>query len=235
IAISHSTAADIVRIYPDVDPAKVTTIHLAADNDFFAARVEPNAEVLSGRPYFLYVGNRARYKNFAALVQAFGKSGLAPTHDLRVVSPSHGAFDGDEEALLRECGVDGAIHLPTSVDDAALRALYQSALALVYPSLYEGFGLPLLEALASGTLIATSSVSSMPEIGGPSALLFDPTSVDEISAALVQIANLGEQERAERVAQGRDWAAAFTWDKCVRETVALLKQVGHGLHPARLL
>lgn len=229
IAISHHTAGDIVRVHPHIDPSKIVVTHLGVDELFFHASPASTA----ARPYFLFVGIRAGLKNFRRLVEAFSASGLASEVDLVVVSPE-GRFTEEEQGLIRARGVNGSVLLRTDVSDEALAALYAGAVALVYPSEYEGFGLPLLEAMAAGTLVASSKASSLPEVGGTAAFYFDPTEVTSMVAALQSVVGLSPATRARRAAEGTQWARTFSWSRCQSQTLDLFDRLMSGERPAAL-
>jgi glycosyltransferase involved in cell wall biosynthesis len=217
IAISHNTAADIVRIYPQIDPSKITVTHLGVDDAFFAPRqrLAPPA-----RPYFLYVGTRVGSKNFIRLVRAFAASGAGDRFDLRVVSRS-GDFTAEERAAIGDAPV--ILQAPLPEDD--LVGAYANAHALLYPSEYEGFGLPILEAMAAGTLVAASRAASMPEAGGDVAFYFDPLDVASIARTIATIAELPPEAREERIAAGVQWARTFSWSRCEEQTIALFERL----------
>jgi len=216
IAISHNTAADIVRIYPQVDPAKITVTHLGVDDAFFA----PRQRSAPARPYYLYVGTRVGSKNFIRLVRAFAASGAGDRFDLRVVSRS-GDFTAEERAAIGEAPV--RLQAPLPEDD--LVDAYANAHALLYPSEYEGFGLPILEAMAAGTLVAASRAASMPEAGGDVAFYFDPLDVASIAQTIAMIGALPPETREERIAAGVRWARTFTWQRCEDQTIALFERL----------
>lgn len=157
-------------------------------------------------PYLLCVSNRKLHKNEFRTVEAFALSGLAAT--IRLV------FTGKPTPELADCiernHVAGRVQFVGLIPDAQLPSLYHSAQALVFASLYEGFGLPVLEAMACGTPVVTSNTSALPEIAADAALLVDPTSVEQIAAALQRIMNdtsLRQQLRRKGLAQ----AAQFSW------------------------
>jgi glycosyltransferase involved in cell wall biosynthesis len=208
IAISESTANDILEIYPQVDPAMIKVVHLGVDNFFFDA--VPNPSIA---PYLLYVGHRSQYKNFRRLLTAFGRSGLAHDFELHVISPSGSGFTLDEIAEMQHLSILNRVKLKASASEDELRRSYANAYAFIYPSEAEGFGLPILEALASGTLVATSNHSSMPEVGGTVAFYFDPHDMDSLAGCLQHLAQLGETERATRIASGRIRARGFSWER----------------------
>jgi glycosyltransferase involved in cell wall biosynthesis len=209
ISISASTASDILAIYPEVDPAKLIVAHPGVDERFFGAH--PWSGEAPARPYLLYVGQRSLHKNFRRLLEAFGASGLGADYDLRVISNE--GFTADEGELIRRYGLEAAVHLRSHLSDAELAAHYSHAVALAYPSEYEGFGLPVVEAMAAGTVVATSNCSSMPEVGGEVAFYFDPTSVASIAATLRAVVALTPEERRQRIAAGRERARGFSWGR----------------------
>jgi glycosyltransferase involved in cell wall biosynthesis len=221
IAISESTARDIVTCYPHIDPSKVSVVYLGVDS-FFLKGVETQSST-SGRPYFVYIGRRALYKNFLRLLVAFGKSGLAKKFDLRVISPVGSNFNSQECEIISKYRMAEHVHLMNSISDEELRESYAGAVALVYPSEYEGFGLPILEAMACGTIVATSNTSSMPEVGGKVAFYFDPTNTESIIACLQRVAELPAEQRKQRINRGIERAQRFSWSRCQSQTIEVFR------------
>jgi glycosyltransferase involved in cell wall biosynthesis len=223
LAISRHTAQDIQRIYPDIDTAKITITPLGVDRLFFERPYQPRAPV--NKPYFLYVGHRTPYKNFSRLLIAFGQSKLSAHFDLRVISPGGASFTPVEVESIHQHGLQGSVQLLQAPSDISLRDAYAAAWAFVYPSTYEGFGLPILEAMASGTLVATANISSMPEVGGDIAFYFDPLFPESIAATLRQVANYTLEQRAQRIAMGIEHARTYTWERCQQQTLNVLRSV----------
>ena len=223
IAVSKRTAKDILSFYPYLDSTKIMVAYLGVDEFFFQDSNLP-LEV-TGKPYFLYVGQRLQYKNFFRLLVAFGQSGLSKDFDLRVISPTQRPFSSKEAEVMAQYQLQGAVHLITLASDIELRESYKNALAFVYPSEYEGFGLPVLEAMASGTLVATSNTSSMPEIAGQLAFYFDPYSSDSIAECLNKITNLSNKQRSDYILQGIAHARTFTWQRCQQQIVNTLSSL----------
>jgi glycosyltransferase involved in cell wall biosynthesis len=222
LAISHSTARDIMSVYPHIPAGIIQVIPLGVDASFFKrSQSSPTPE----KPFFLYVGNRGGHKNFMRLLEAYRQSGVARTFDLQVISPNGTAFSVEETACIRSFRLESSVHLRNAVSEAELRAAYASAVALVYPSEYEGFGLPILEAMASGTLVATSNTSSMPEVGGDVAFYFNPHESEAMAQTLRQIVGLSTEERRQRIAQGSARARAFTWEQCQQKTTGVLEEL----------
>jgi len=218
-SISESTARDAVAYYPQLDPAKIVVTPLGVDTFFFERSAHQATQ--QHKPFFLFVGHRMLQKNFVRLLTAYKQSGLAKDYDLRVISP--GDFTFQETRQIYDLHLEDSIHIFPAANDTALREQYSQATALVYPSEYEGFGLPILEAMAGGTLVATSNISSMPEVGGEAAMYFDPRDPDSISECLRQIVCLPAEQRAMRIKQGIARARTFTWARCQCQTLQALK------------
>jgi glycosyltransferase involved in cell wall biosynthesis len=222
IAISERTRQDVLELHPGLDPARITVAPLGVDDVFFEG--EP-ARAPAGRPYILFVGQRKGYKNFARLAEGFALSGLGAHMELRVLSPEARPFTPGESDRLRELGLHGSVVLSPELTDAALREAYAGAVALAYPSEYEGFGLPVLEAMAAGTLVAASQAGSLPEVGGRAASYFDPRRPESIAQTLREVAGLARDERAARVRLGQAHARAFSWARCQQHTMAVFRSV----------
>jgi glycosyltransferase involved in cell wall biosynthesis len=203
---SAATARDLADLY-GLEPARVTVTPLGADPP---AAVDPApARALLERlgvrgPFLLAVGTLEPRKNLARLVAAFAEAGAElPSHHLVVVGPA-----GWGDALGGP--TPPRVALAGRVSDEVLAGLYATADGLAYPSLHEGFGLPVLEAMARGLPVLTSDRSSLPEVAGDAALLVDPTDVPAIAKGLVElVADSGLRERL--AAEGPRRAAAFTW------------------------
>jgi glycosyltransferase involved in cell wall biosynthesis len=222
-AISASTARDMLACYPGIDASKIVVTPLGVAPFFFETSArQPES---GARPFVLYVGNRQVYKNFLRLLIAFGQSGLASEFDLRVISPGADVFSPQEVAYIEQYRLHNSVQLMTAVSEHVLRESYAGAAAFVYPSEYEGFGLSVLEAMASGTLVAISDVSSLPEVAGDVGFYFDPQSTDSIADCLLRVTNLSAEHRKERIAQGIARARTFTWEQCQQQTVDVLRQL----------
>ena len=223
LAVSENTANDIVKCYPHIRREKIFTVRHGVDA-FFSQADDGRPASQNNKPYFLFVGHRGGYKNFLRLLTAFGQSGLAGKFDLLAISPVEKNFSPAESELIRKYDLHQAVRIIGAATESDLRASYAAAAAFVYPSEYEGFGLPILEAMASGTLVATANTSSMPEVGGPDALYFDPLDVDSISDCLRRIASMPAAELADFKKRGWARAQAFTWERSVGEAVQVINR-----------
>lgn len=217
ICISQSTKNDLCEIY-DVDPGKVSVVYLGFDE---IASQPVKRRTCDEKPYFLYVGQRKGYKNFSLLLKAVAsKNALAKNVD--VVAFGGGAFNVEEQNLIQSLGF-GAWQVRQLVgDDQLLAETYAQALGFVYPSVYEGFGLPPLEAMAYRCPVISSNTSSLPEVVGDAGLYFNPHSVEDLAVQLTKILE-GGSLRDDLINLGLKRKEMFTWSKCADETLLLYK------------
>jgi glycosyltransferase involved in cell wall biosynthesis len=223
---SESTRRDVVRLLR-VDPGRVRVIPYAAGPSFRPVPLAPERlEATHGirTPYFLYVGTLEPRKNLARALRAFASVADA-LPGCRFVIVGQRGWRYDE--VLREAAhpaLRDRVDLLGYVPEESLPELYAHALALVYPSLYEGFGLPVVESMACGTPVLTSRSSSLAEIAEGAALLADPTDEKALADALHALAT-DEGLRASLRAQGLERARAFSWQRTGRETVEAYQEV----------
>jgi len=219
---SESTADDVIR-GSSVDPTRVHVTPLA--RSLVAADPGPDAtlERLGVRePFVLSVGTLEPRKNLIRLVRAYRQVAPDVPHAL-VLAGATGWHATELEAELARSG-PGTIVRTGRVDDGQLSALYRSADAFAYVSLYEGFGLPVVEAMSAGAPVVASNTSSIPEVAGDAALLVDPEDVGAIADALARV--LGDLELADDLRRrGRERAAGYTWDRTARATLDVYRQV----------
>jgi glycosyltransferase involved in cell wall biosynthesis len=178
----------------------------------------------SNLPYFLAVGNVKKHKNLPRLIAAFGGIRHRIPHDLIVVGKQEGFLNSEMQFGDISADFNGRVRFTGQVTDQELGVYYQNATALVFPSFYEGFGYPLVEAMAEGCPIACSNVASLPEVAGDAALLFDPYSIEDIGRALLQIAT-EPTLRHSLVERGRRRVGRFAGITCAGLTAATINRL----------
>jgi glycosyltransferase involved in cell wall biosynthesis len=216
ICVSENTRRDLIRIL-GVPETKVSVVLHGIDAPRSLSKAQPPDR--PGLPYLLYVGNRRGYKNFASLLKAVAASQRLRS-DVAIVAFGGGRFTNRELALMRELSLDVDRITQVAGDDDVLHRHYLGATALVYPSVYEGFGLPPLEAMARGCPVASSRAASMPEVLGDAAEFFDPASIEEMTSAIERV--VFSSECAGRLrARGKIRAGQFSWQHCAAQTLAV--------------
>ena len=220
ICNSKATADDIVN-YFQIPARKITPILLAHDAANFRVIESSSQPNTASRPYFFYLGRVDPYKNLQRVISAF--AALPEDYDLWIAGSADRRYTPLLEAQAQALGVGDRIKFLEYVPYAELPVLLNRAIALVFPSLWEGFGFPVLEAMACGTPVITSNLSSLPEVAGDAALLVDPYSEAEITAAMQTIATDAGM-RSELRSAGLARASQFSWAKTGKVTAELLRQ-----------
>lgn len=215
IAISHSTKQDLMTIF-GVPEQKISVTHLGFLND--VSLVQKSSAILD-YPYILYVGQRAGYKNFETLLKAYQQNQMICNH-AKLVAFGGGGFTKAELEKIAKLGLTSKQVINLQGDDSLLINLYQNALMFVYPSKYEGFGIPPLEAMAQDCPVICSNTSSIPEVVGDSAMLFSPNDVDELSQKM-QLFIENSAMTQQYIMLGRERIKQFSWQKCANETLSV--------------
>ncbi len=217
IAISESTKSDLQRIF-DIPDAKISVIHHG-----YQENREP-ADPLFVPPYqdyLLYVGDRAGYKNFGRFVQAVQP--LLDRYHIHLVCAGGGAFGAAEQELLIRAGIQHRTK-QISATEGQLNTLYQRAIAFVYPSLYEGFGLPLLEAFQNNCPVITSNTSCFHEVGGDAVVYFDPYQQEDMQKAIETVIN--SKSTAQQLREkGALQLARFPMSRCMERTLDVYRKL----------
>ncbi|MGI6380010.1 MAG: glycosyltransferase family 4 protein [Anaerolineae bacterium] len=228
LADSHSTREDVIELL-DVAPERVHVIYAGVDERFAPQPAEAVREVTSRHglrtPYLLAVGTLQPRKNYPILMQAFAalRKRASLPHTLAIVG-GRGWLTEEIDATIARLGLEDQVQLLGFAPDADLPALYTGASLLAFPSLYEGFGLPALEAMACGTPVVGSTAPSLPEVCGDAALLVDPTDATGLADALERV--LIDEELAHTlVSRGRRRAAQFRWEDAAANLLSVYRQV----------
>lgn len=224
IAVSRFSRDEIVR-YMRVKPEKVTVVHSAgreaiprSTNGASTSEVVRNLS----RPYIMAFSALSAHKNIPRLIKAFGRIASIVPHDLVLVG--HMPVKSSVRAEMEAAGGHDRIHFTGYLPDSDVASLLQNASLFAFPSLYEGFGLPLLDAQNAGVPVVASSAGALPEIAGESAVLFDPSSEEDMAKAMTR-ALLDPDLRTRLVEKGHENAQSFSWDRTARETLDVYKAV----------
>jgi glycosyltransferase involved in cell wall biosynthesis len=213
---SLSTAKDLVD-FCNISHKKVTVIPHAYDNNNFRLLDIPISN------YFLYIGRQDTYKNLRRIVSAFRKMSNHKDYELWLVGPTDKRYTPALKKQVQELGIADQVKFLDYVPYDDLPKIISGAIALVFPSLWEGFGVPVLEAMACGTPVITSNLSSLPEVAGDAAILIDPYRVEEITDAMQAIAN-DTRLRSHLSQLGLQRAKQFSWEKTGQATVEVLQR-----------
>lgn len=224
LTLSEASGKEVARV-TGVDPSKIDVVPIAARTP---GTPTPEAELrqrlqLGDEPYVLATSARRGHKNLGRLLEAFAQLQHTPAPSLVLPGYASGAEDELKEQIER-LDLTERVHLLGWIDDADMDGLYAAAELLAFPSLAEGFGLPVLEAMEHGLPVATSNSSSMPEVGGDAAVYFDPYDVDSIASTIDRL--LGDADERIRLATlGRERAREFSWRRAAEQTVAAYEAV----------
>lgn len=219
ISISKNTAKDLCRFFPEIRPEQIRVAHCGVSLQSSSAKEIAdfrNRHVIQ-RPYFLLTGTRSGYKNALLFFKAFAQYG-SERQDYAIVCT--GPWKTLEQEFVPYVG-DAEIHL-LDLSDSELQSAYSGAIALAYPSLYEGFGMPVIEAMACGCPVITCPTGSLPEVADNAAIYVAPSSPEELFKALEAVQE--PKNRAELIARGRERAQGFSWKKMAAEVQQYLCQ-----------
>jgi mannosyltransferase len=216
ICISESTKRDFLEYYPEFNPEQVFVTHLAHSSESVENMANFRIENKFEKPYVMFVGMRSIHKNFNACVKAIVNINV----DFKIVG---GGPLNELEYKLLEANLAGRYMHLLNVDNNTLNKLYSNAVCLLYPSLYEGFGLPILEAQANGCAVITSNVSSLPEVAGKSAILLNSTDAQSIENSVIVLMN--SKLNKFHVDQGFVNIKRFSWAKTARETIDIYSKI----------
>lgn len=228
VTVSQQSRGDIVQ-FLSIEAEKVMVIPEAANKHYRPMGTEEIQSSLKRAEidfsYILYVGSVEPRKNLPRLLEAYALlRQWSVTWDLVIVGARNFWKTTPVAEVFKRLGLQSCVHFTGYISEEDLPAIYNGADLFIFPSLYEGFGLPVLEAMACGTPVVTSNSSSLPEVAGEAAILIDPYDVDAMAAAMQCILsdpNLAEELAAKGIARARE----FSWERTARETIAVYEEV----------
>jgi glycosyltransferase involved in cell wall biosynthesis len=222
IAISENTRQDIIK-FTNADPDRIHVIYLGNPFEHGSEQIDTcPAPPVFENPYLLFVGGRPAYKNFDLFIESV--AGMLNDHEgLHVVCAGWLPFSSQEREVFKELKISHSVH-HVKINDTMLKNLYRNARAFVFPSLYEGFGLPVLEAFSCQCPVIMSKASSLPEIGDDAAAYFDPDDCESIRSAVERVL-MNEKYRQDLIQKGSERLKFFSWEK----TAVSTKKVYNGL------
>jgi len=209
---SEYTKSDLIKLFPEVKE-KITVIH-------HSCNFEQLEKIFPKEKYILYTGARGGYKNFNTFLQATAP--LLSKYDFNLICTGH-PFNDEENILINNLQINDRISCVYASENQLVE-LYSKATAFVFPSLYEGFGIPILEAFSSNCPALLSNTSSFPEIGGDGAVYFDPNSIDDMRTQIERVITSTTLQN-ELIKKGKEQAKKFSWEKCAKETMEVYKQL----------
>ncbi len=217
ICISESTRSDLFKYVPDVSREKVHVVHLGINRSFLEVLSSLGTQELpTEHPYFIYVGARSTYKNFMPVLHAL-------EHRVEhLICVGGGEFTLEENRAIYKFA-RGRVHHIAWADDITLAQLYQQAIALVFPSLYEGFGIPVVEAMACRCPVIAMNESSIPEVAGQAGYLLPEINSRSLNAAFSAVTD--PVKRTEMVELGFQRAKSFSWESCCEQTMQIYSQL----------
>lgn len=222
IVDSHFTQLDVEREFPK-SAGKIETIHLGVSERFGRQLPAEDRDAFRRRygirkPYILYVGSSKKHKNIGVLLRAYKKFSASVDMDL-VGAGEPLSLNAEAGEYFRDDALRSKVHELGKIDDAALVAAYQCAAMVVLPSMYEGFGFSVVEAMKAGVPVIGARAASIPEVMGDAGLLFDPRSSDELAGLFERVA-ADDALRASLIERGTEQVRQFTWERCARQTLA---------------
>jgi len=217
IAISENTKNDIIKIY-NIDEKNIHVVHLANSLKYDSI----NSNELREK-YILFIGERQAYKNFKFFVKSIAPL-LFEQRDLKLLCCGSVNFNTEEKQLISELKLEGRVLHKVINNDTSLAFLYHNALAFIFPSLYEGFGIPILEAFSCGCPVVISNTGSFTEIGGDAAQYFDPRSESSILQVISEVLN-DDCKRSNMKQRGFKQLEKFSWEKTAQLTKEIYKEV----------
>jgi len=216
IAISENTKKDLLHFYPQIDAKKVEVVYLA-----HTITHEMTADQNLPEKYLLFVGKRSLYKNFNFFIKAVVPI-MQQYPDIYIFCAGGNPFTSDELSLIDDLGLDGRV-MQKNFEDRKLASYYKNALCFVFPSEYEGFGIPVLEAMAAGCPVILTNNSSFPEVAGDAGIYFESNNASDLERKLGELLK-SSAFRELHIAKGIQQSRKFSWERTAQETMKVYEQ-----------
>lgn len=229
VTISEFTKTEMKRLIGNFEQS-IYPIHLGVGKEWFSIPVTDSPH---SKPYILYVGNIKPHKNLKTLVKSYIEISSSIPHDLILVGKKDGFITGDNDITKLSKDLEKRIHFTGRVSDESLRQYFKNADVFVFPSHYEGFGLPPLEAMAAGCPVLSSNAASLPEICGKAAIYFDPHDVTDLANKLKSVTT-NKNLKLSLKELGLDRAKDFSWNSCVDKTYNIIQTLLEETSPKQL-
>lgn len=223
VCVSEATKNDLLKFFTQIDKNIAHVIHHGVNDDFCSDSIcKRHSGLANISPYFLYVGNRGSYKNFTSLLTAFAKISHNSNINLLAIGGENSLSEHQRELIISN-NIEDRVILTGILPNEVLHQYYSSAVAFVFPSLKEGFGMPILEAMAAGVPVLVSDIQVFHEVAGDAALYFDPHRIDDIAAKLKKIITPETSILLRK--RGTERIALFSWDKAATEMANVYRKI----------
>ena len=223
IAVSEHTRQDLLRFCPNLEPSKIQVIHHGNSLNNSPLLPSDLSSIVHRPPFLLFVGQRKSYKNFAWMVEHLADL-LRSEKDLHLICVGGSAFDAVEQEQLTRLGIAQKVQYLTVSSDTELAAVYSQAACFIFPSRYEGFGIPVLEAFACGCPAVLNRASSLPEVGGDAAVYFEEAENGSLDRAVRRVLE-DSAFRKMMITLGHERARQFTWEQSAAKHLAVYQSI----------